>query len=237
MMYESTRGRFAIAVVVACMLLPLSASAQSALGVGAGLYFESASLEGVEEVSVRETDQSFDFKNDGHLTAQLKFLRARSESVRVGGGLSYYGIYRGAEVDENGPRDPAVLYEFGPLLELYLQGEWLVPMRDRLDLAIGSQLGGAILFPRGNLKREIDRLQDQNVSVWNVPRPGYFLAPFLGARWAIDERLSARGDLMFKWERMHLFQTTQSVDNTPFRKSWKTTTLRTELQIGLEIAL
>lgn len=214
-----------------------SIPARSTLGVGGGLYLESAQLDGVEEVSVRETDQSFEYKNDGYLNAYLRYLRPYGERLRIGAGLTYYGIYRGVEVGEDGPADPPVLYEFGPLLELFAQAEYLVPMGERLELAVGSQLGGAVLFPRGNLQREIDRLQDQNVGVWNVPRPGYFFAPLVGARWSLDDRLSLRGDVLFKWERMHLFQTTESVDNTSFRKSWTTSALRTELLVGIEIAL
>lgn len=224
-------------VMVGGVMWSSGAAAQTSLIVGIGAFGEGSDVEGNERIEVRDTDRSFEYSSDSFLNGSLRVLRPLSKSLFWGGGVTYYGTYRG-EIDEGDDTpDPPNTYEFGPLLELGGLIEWRVGVTEKIDLALGAQAGLALLFPGGDLKAEIKRLKDQDVGVWDVPRPGYFLAPQVGARWKLDERLSVRGDLLFKWERLHLFGIDEVVDGLRYERSSQANILRTEFVVGLEIVL
>ncbi|MBA2662207.1 MAG: hypothetical protein H0U74_07915 [Bradymonadaceae bacterium] len=229
----------ALALIALFILVcfPLTAAAQSSLLVGAGLFTENSDVEGVERIAVSESERNFDYGSDGFLSASVRYLRASSSSIYLGGGLSYFGTYRALLDQGEDTPDPPNSYEFGPLLEILGQVEWRVGVIEGLDLALGTQLGLALLFPDGDLKAEIKRLESQNVGVWSLPRPGYFVAPLIGARWKLDDRLALRGDLLFKWERIHLLGIDETVDGVPFERTSQSNVLRTEFVFGIEILL
>lgn len=222
-------------VLVCCGLWSSSVSAQTSVIVGVGAFGEGSNVEGNERIAVRDTERNFDYSSDSFLNGSLRFLRPLSKSFYWGGGATYYGTYRGKIDEGEDTPDPPNLYEFGPLLELGAILEWRVGVTEKIDLALGVQGGLALVFPGGDLEKEIKRLKDQNVGVWDVPRPGYYLAPQVGARWKLDDRLAIRGDLLFKWERLHLFGIDEVVDGLEYERNAVAKVLRTEFVVSLEI--
>lgn len=223
---------------VSCFsLLGAEAMAQNSLIVSAGIFNESSDVEGRERISVSENERAFEYGSDGMLTGSLRFVMPRGERLRFGAGLAYYGMYRAVIDEGDDTPDPPNKYEFGRLMEFGGLAEYIVPITERIDLGIGAQAGLAVLFPDGDLQDEIDRLDDQNVGVWDLPRLGYYVAPTISPRWKLDDRLHLRADLSFKWERLHLFQIDETVDNVSYLREAKSNVMRTELLVGLEIKL
>lgn len=226
-----------VLVMVGGVMWSSGAGAQTSLVVGVGVFGEGSDVEGNERIEVRDNERNFEYSSDSFLNGSLRVLRPLSGSVFWGGGVTYYGTYRGLIDEGEDTPDPPDTYEFGPLLELGVLLEWRIGVTEKIDLALGAQAGLALLFPGGDLAAEIKRLKDQDVGVWDLPRPGYFLAPQIGARWKLDERLALRGDLLFKWERLHLFGIDEVVDGVEYERHSQANILRTEFVVGLEIAL
>lgn len=222
-------------VVVCGLLFSTAASAQTSLIVGVGGFFEGSNVEGRERIAVQDRERNFDYSSDSFLNGSLRLVRPLTGSFYWGGGVTYYGTYRGKIDEGDDTPDPPNLYEFGPLLELGGLLEWRLGVTEAIDLSLGLQAGLALVFPSGEVAEEIKSLKDQNVSVWDVPRPGYYVAPQIGARWKLDERLAVRGDLLFKWERLHLFGIDEVVDGLEYERSAVAKILRTEFVVGLEI--
>lgn len=232
------RPVFFLAIVAVLVLFAATASSEPRLILGGTAYFESSRLEGEEQVSVQERDQSMDFKNGNFLSARILYLRPQTDNLYVGAGLDFIGTYRANILDSDGEAsDPPDYYEFGPLLEAQGMAEWRIPAGDQLTIGLGTQLGLAALFPRGDLAAEIRDLQDQNVGVWNVPRLGWSIGGHTSAIWSLDDRLALRTDFGVQWQSLLLFRTEQTVDDVAFRKHWSTGALRGRIALSLEIAL
>ena len=215
------------------------AQADTVVGMGVATYFEDGALSGEEQVSVQTTDESFDYVSDGFLSGSIWLLKAFSENIRFGGSINYMGRYTAEivpeeELDED--EDPET-FEFGTLVELVGRFEYLVPTYDRFDLMFGGVLGVPILFPSGEFRDEIDRLDDEQASVWGLPRVGYLIGPAIAGRWAYSEYLYFRADFLLKWEQIFMFSTTEDVQGVPFSKDWSVSTLRTEFSLGIEVKL
>ena len=215
-------------IVVALLVWSSSANAQTVVGLGGSAFFEDTDLNGLQRISVQETDQSENYRSKSFLTAQVWFLLKMSEKFRAGSGIAYYGTYSGAtKPDEDQDRDDFEpdFYEFGRLIELFA------------DLLFGAVFGVPILFPGGQFKEEIERLQDQGANVLSLPRIGYMVGPDIGGRYKFNEWLSFRSDIVVTFSQLFLFATTQTIDNTAFRKRWSTRTLRYQFNLGAEINL
>jgi hypothetical protein len=63
------------------------------------------------------------------------------------------------------------------------------------------------------------------------------VGPAISGAWQYTDYLSVRSDLMFKYEKMFLFRTSQTVEGVGFQKNWDTSTFRWHLNIGIEVAL
>lgn len=227
-------------VALGLLSVPSSASAQQYIGAGAGLYTEDGDLRGEERRDVvREEDESFSFDSHNAFMGGIWYLRHASENVRWGGGLRYYGSYEIVEIpqEENNNADEPQPFELGQLTDFYVQAEWLIPFRDDYALILGAQAGPSLLVPDGEFQQQIDDLKDQGVDVWDIPRVGFNLAPQIGARWQLDERLSVRGDLGMRYENLYLFAVDDNVEGVTYERSWTTSTLRYEFGLAMEIAL
>ena len=161
-----------------------------------------------------------------------------TKNVRAGAGLHYYGGYEAVrEPEEDEDAEDIDAYELGQNLTLFARGEWLVSFADDMGLVLGAQAGLIGLFPDGEFKREIEALRDEGVTVFGGPRPGLSLAPIVGARWQLDERLALRADFAVHWERIILFNLSTEVENNNFERSWTAKILRYNLGIGMEVTL
>jgi hypothetical protein len=240
-----TRHLIVFSCVVACLLLtPLIASAQQAstqqfIGTGAGIYTDDGDLEGLERRDVvQESDESFSFDSHNSIVGSIWYLRQASENIRWGGGLRYYGNYEVLELpDEEGNDDEFQPYELGQLANFYMQAEWLIPFADDMDLILGAQLGPSLLMPDGEFQQTIDELKDQGVDVWDTPRLGYHVAPQVGGRWVVDDRLAFRGDLGVRYENLFLFAVDDNVEGVAYEKSWTSSVLRYEFGLAMEVKL
>ncbi|QDG52792.1 hypothetical protein FIV42_19200 [Persicimonas caeni] len=227
-------------VIFGVLAAPSVASAQQYIGAGAGLYTEDGDLTGEERRDVvREEDESFSFDSHSTLAGGIWYLRHASENVRWGGGLRYYGSYEIVEIpeEENNNDDEPQPFELGQLTDFYVQAEWLIPFGGDYALILGAQAGPSLLVPDGEFQDTIDELKEQGVDVWDSPRVGFNIAPQIGGRWEIDERLSLRGDLGVRYENLYLFAIDDNVEGVTYERSWTTSTLRYEFGLAMEIAL
>ncbi len=238
---NSVRVVVVSAVLSAALLVPGLAAAQTVVGVGISAYREDSRLNGVQQISVLETDESARYGSDDFLSASIWFLYAFSERVRFGSMLEYYGTYTGREKCEEGECDNPDFepdrYEFGKLVEFHGRFEYAAPATEKFDLILGGVFGAPILFPGGDLKEEIERRQEEGASLIDLPRIGYLVGPNLGARWRYLEHLALRADVLVKWEQIFIFRTAQNIDGVAYRKRWTTGTLRYEFGLGLEVLL
>lgn len=214
------------------------AQARDVIGVNTGLFFEDSERTGEEQTSVQVEDETFEYISDGFLSGGIYYLGAWSDQLRIGGGIQYYGKYIGEivpeeELDED--EDPE-LFEFGTLLEVRALLEYLFPA-GVFDLGLGAVVGIPVLFPDGDFKDEIDRLQDQQASVWSLPRIGFLIGPRVTGIYHYSEYLSFRLDIGVIWERIWLFNTSEEVQGIPFSKTWTSKILRTEFALGLEVKI
>ncbi len=229
---------FIVTTVAVLLMLPLSASAESELTIGGTAYYESATMDGEESVSLQDSDESFDYRNANFLSARLMYLRPYTDDIYIGVGADFIGNLRGTLLDEDGePDDPPEHYEFGPLLEGLAAAEWRVGLTDETGLALGGQLGVGALFPRGDFADEIRGLQDQDVRTWRIPRLAGSIGASAAFLWDIDDRLAVRTDLGVQYQNIFLFRTNQTVDDVEYSKRWTTGGLRTRLGLSLQIRL
>ena len=230
-------------VLFACLTVsvPCAASAQTVIGLGANVFFEDSKLNGTQQISVQENDESFEYRSDSFLTGSLWFLLQLTERIRVGSMLDYYGTYTSATKCQEGQCDnpdfEPDLFVFGKLLEFHGRFEYGIGVTEEVSLLLGTVFGAPILFPGGDFKDHIDSLQEQGAGVLDLPRVGYLIGPNIGARWTYSEHLAFRSDVIIKWEQIFLFRTAQNIDGIPFRKTWTTGTLRYEIGLGVEVAL
>lgn len=226
-------------VFVASPLLAQNTPPGTAVGVSAALYFEDTDLNRDERIAVQKEQSSQAYSSEGFLTGSVWFLYPLSDRIRAGSQLEWYGTWTGVEEndeEDGGDEDPET-YEFGRLLELFGRFEYNVPIGERYDLYFGGIFGVPILFPGGDFQEEIDEAQNAGLNVVGLPRIGFLVGPAIGFAWEYLEYLSLRADLVFKYEKMFLFLTNQTVEGVGFQKEWDTSTFRWELNFGIEVAL
>lgn len=214
------------------------AQANTVVGIGPGMFFEDGTMSGEEQASVQVTEETFDYISDGTLNFSVWWLAAVSENLRMGATIMYYGSYTASIQDEEAnDDDEEQLYEFGSLWEFYGRIEYLVPTYEGLDVMFGAIAGIPVLFPDGDFQEEIDRLRDQQASVWDLPRIGYMVGPIVSMRYGYSDYLFFRLDLALKWEQILLFNTSEEVQGVAFAKDWAISTLRSEFTLGIEVGL
>ena len=232
-----------VLLLVGSLFVCTDAAAQTVLGVSSGLYLEDGRLHAKQKMGDQEEqDQSYDFRPDNFLSGSLWFLLQLSPRLRVGSDLEYMGTYasltRPTEQQRQQPNFEPRRFEFGRLLEFYGRFEFLVPALPNVDLILGAAVGMPFLFPRGDLKNDIEDLQDRGAAVWKVPRTGYLVGPMLSGRWKYDEHLYLRSDLQMKWEQIFVYRTSGGLDDgTSFTRRWTTGSLRYQVNFAIEVLL
>ena len=208
------------------------------LGVGGGFFTENSRREGEETRQVSTDDQSYDYTSDDFFNGNIWYLTTLGNRVRAGAGLEYIGGYEAMrKPEEDEEADDIQPYEFGHLTNLYLRAEWLVPFMDDKQIVVGAQGGFSTLFPDGDFRQEIDDMKDQNISVFGGPRFGLDLAPLVGARWQIQKAFALRLDFSLHWQRLFLFNVSDTVEGVNFERTWTAKVLRYNLGLGIEVDL
>jgi hypothetical protein len=212
------------------------------VGLSMGMFFENSRLEGEEIRGVDSTDESYDYNPDGILNAQLVYLTALSPRVRVGGGVTYFGSYEADQIPgEDQNQDDVTTVEYGQLGNFFGRAEWLIPFLDQFHFILAAQVGLSMLFPDGSrdgdLRREIQDMKDDEISVFGGPRLGVDLAPMVGFRWTIDERFALRADFGIHWQRLFLMNVNDTVNDVDYRRTWTAKVLRYNLNVGLEFGI
>ncbi|WNG39686.1 hypothetical protein F0U61_42940 [Archangium violaceum] len=201
------------------------------IGVGPDLFLESSRMTGSQGINTSIRDESFDYSSAGFLSATAWLttpVPSVSERLRVGGGLRIFGNYAAG-----GGRQ----FGFGVLNEVFASGEYGLPVADKTEVVFGGRAGLSFLVPGREFSAEINRLQEQGVSVWSVPRVGWLLGPSVGARRRMSERIWLRADVLAQAEQQYLFATSQEISGLDFSKNWSTLALRLGLSLGAEFSL
>lgn len=226
----------ALALAAAAFTSAPPAAAQTAIGVGGVLFFDDGDLDDDERVGPRRDRSSDEGGSDGVLGGELSFLYALSdhprEGFRVGGDLRFLGNYGVTDDDDEGE-----VYGLGALFELAARAEWSVDLIDRLALTLGLRLGLATLFPGDDLEETIDALAAQGADVAAGPRLGFVISPLVAARYQLLDRLLARLDLRFSWQKLFLVDVDQPVQGIAYERSLSWSVLRFEIVFGLEVTL
>ncbi|MBN1205886.1 MAG: hypothetical protein JXB05_13300 [Myxococcaceae bacterium] len=219
-------------LAVLLLLFALPAGARTRIGVGLDLFIEDSRMTGAQTINTSTRDESFDYGSDGFLSATLGMSVPApifEERARIGGAVRLFGNY-GAGGDRT--------FGFGLLNEAFITGEYGLPVADKLEVVFGARGGLALLIPGRDFIQEIERLQDEGVSVWSLPRLGWLGGLSVGVRRAMSDRVLLRADLLAQYEKLFLFSTSQEFDDgLTFNKDWSTSGLRFGLTFGVEFAL
>ncbi|WP_309892395.1 hypothetical protein [Archangium sp.] len=214
---------------------PAAGPGRMRIGVGGDLFLENARMTGVQGINASRIDESFAYNSLGFVsvTAWLNTsVPTVSERLRVGAGLRVFGNYAA------GGGEP---FGFGLLNEAFVNGEYGLPVADKMEVVFGGRAGLSFLVPTEgqgtNLAGEIRRLQEQGVAVWSVPRVGWLLGPSVGARRRMSDRIWLRADLNGQIGQQYLFATSQEISGLRYTKNWSTLALRLGLNLGAEFAL
>jgi hypothetical protein len=214
---------------------PAAGSGRLRIGVGGDLFLESSRMTGVQGINASRIDESFDYNSLGFVSATAWLntsVPSVSERLRVGAGLRIFGNYAAG-----GGRQ----FGFGLLNEAFVNGEYGLPVADKMEVVFGARAGLSFLVPtdsqEANLAGEIRRLQEQGVAVWSVPRVGWLLGPSVGARRRMSDRIWLRADVNGQIGQQYLFATSQEISGLRYTKNWSTLALRLGLNLGAEFAL
>jgi hypothetical protein len=201
------------------------------IGVGLDLFTEDARMSGEQAINASRRDESFDYGSGSFLSFSLSMsvpAPIASERARIGGGIRLFGNYsRGGDVP----------FGFGLLNQAFITGEFGLPVARQFEALFGARGGLSLLFPGREFSAEINRLQDQGVDVWSVPRIGWLAGVSVGARRQMSEHILLRADLAAQYEKLFLFATSQEIDGLQFNKDWSTSGIRMGLTLGIEFAL
>jgi len=207
------------------------ASKKLRIGVGVDLFTEDSRMSGEQAINTSRRDESFDYSGGNFLSLTLGMsvpAPIASERARIGGGVRLFGNYtRGGDA----------VFGFGMLNQAFITGEYGLPVGKQFEAMFGARGGLQLLLPGREFSAEINRLQDQGVDVWSVPRVGWLAGLSLGARRQMTEHILLRADLAAQYEKLFLFATSQEIDGLQFNKDWSTSGIRLGLTLGIEFAL
>jgi hypothetical protein len=209
---------------------PAAAPGGLRIGVGPDLYLEGARMTGAQGINTARLDESFNY-TAGFLSATAWLttpVPTVSERLRVGAGLRIFGNYSASGGQQFG---------FGLLNEVFVSGEYGLPVADKTEVVFAGRAGLSFLIPGLDFADDIRKLQAQGVSVWSVPRVGWLLGPSVGARRRMSERIWLRADVLGQVGQQYLYATSQEISGLHYTKNWSTLGLRLGLSLGAEFSL
>jgi hypothetical protein len=204
----------------------------SVVQVAVGYHSDDGTFRGTDRRSIQVTDETAEFSNGSAIYGSLGLAVPVGTRLRAGAALRYFGSYD-YRLDEDDDEE----VELGQLGELVFDGEWVLPVKARLDALVGGEFGLALLVPGGAFSREISDLRRQGAGVWDVPRLGYFVGPHVGGRYRLYERLFVRADLGVTWSQTFLFFTRAEVAGVDFEKTRRANVIRYRAGLAFEIGL
>lgn len=231
------RGALFTGSLLGCWLAADEAFAQNnIIGFGPGFYADSSERTDKSEPDLGGIDGSQDLKADSYLNLQLWYLR-KSNRLLYGGGVAFFNDFT-VVVDDDEQDDPETT-QYGNMFELFLEGDFLVPLDNtgHFDLLLGARGGLLTLFQSRDLEREIEDQANLGVSVWpSMPRFGAFVGPHVGALWGFSNRVSLRADfgVQFAWLSLYSGEGEGAFVGTIERSATLTTT-RFQGVLGLHV--
>ncbi len=196
------------------------------LGLSIDLFTEFSHLNGRRVIDVAAMDESADYSS-GPIALRGWVWLPWKKRFRLGGGAAF----RSYSVDDNGE------FSLGPLFDAYGQIDFRLPNYKKFEFALTGRAGLLMLIPSGDLSREIDRLQADDINVFGGPRLGWIAGGSFAGRYPISRKFTLLVDLGFDIGRLYIFRTKQTVDNLNFSKTWTGEIQRLTLSAGVEMTL
>jgi hypothetical protein len=216
---------------------PPTGARTSSFGAGFDWFFDSGE-QTVQQVNSGGGDLvegRSDISNDsvilgGGIALNFWFMTEIASRLSFGGNLRFLGTHGYTlDSDEDNPIDLGQMLELGPRLQ------YLLPITDRLGLAIGGEVALALLFPGRDLGRRIDTLAAQGFDVTGLPRIGFLFGPQVGARYGLSEWLAVRADLGYLWEWLFLLNTSAESGGLRGEEEWDVDWTRVRIHLGAEL--
>lgn len=194
------------------------------LGVGISGQGEAGRMEGEQWVHTSHLDESFNYSRSGPVFS-VWGLGQILPRLWLGPTVRVMGNYAGND------------FEFGFYNELGGIGEWALPVFEKFEFLLTGRANMSLLIPGGDFANEIQRLQRDGASVWNLPRVGWVVGAGAGLRRQMAERFWLRVDASAQTGRLYLFSSSSYVADYRVRKYWSNGMNRWEVGVSAEIAL
>lgn len=207
------------------------------LGLGVGFFTENTERRREEWVGGQQTriPDPEEFESDSIYNIQAWYLQPFwFRGLRVGGSVAWFNNYALEAPDAEDDDEPIVM---GQLFQLGLQTEYEINVVSKLGVVLGLRGGGALLFPSGDLREEIEERERRGFDVWASPQFGLYLAPLAGVRWPLSERVSLRSDLSVQFSKLWLYSAEGEAAGITSEARASLGTTRTQLLIGLDFGL
>lgn|GEM_PF-5306211 len=232
---RSKRFLSALSLAITCISLSAAAHAQDALGVGGGVWFDSATRTQRTRIGPLAATDRQDVSNVYRGAVQLSFLHAFDErpleGFRLGADIRYLGFYA------TSPRDDDRTDGIGRMVDVGFRGEWSTAIATNVAFSAGLRAAAGMVFPDEDFATTIDRLRAEGVPTSTGPRPTVHIAPMVGLRWAILERIHLRLDLGFGFTMTSLFDVAANVQGLPYARVETVTGTRFDATISVEFPL
>jgi hypothetical protein len=207
------------------------------LGIGVGFFTESTERRREQWVGGQQTriPDPEEFESDSIYNIQAWYLQPFwVRGLRVGGGVAWFNEYALEAPDAEEDDEPIVMGQF---FQLGLQTEYEVNVVSKLGVVLGLRGGGALLFPSGDLREDIEGFERSGFDVWGSPQFGLYVAPLAGVRWPLSERVSLRSDLSVQFSKLWLYSAEGESAGITSEDSASLGTTRTQFLIGLDFGL
>ncbi len=211
---------------------------RSQLGIGVGFFTEDSERRDAAFIGGQEPRdvEPEEWENETIFNIQAWYLRPLLfEGLRWGGGVAWFSNYSVQEPEAEDDDDP---YVVGHMFQIGLQAEYEISrIVSDLGVMFGLRGGGSLLFPSGNLRDEIEDLEQRGFDLWASPRPGVYLAPLVGVRWPLTQRVALRADLSAQFSKLWLYSAEGEAAGITSEATATLGTTRTQFLIGLDFGL